>query len=216
MDKRKVTPALILLLLGLFLSGCATVSYQVQVSGYAQPGAAAVAPPPASFYVIDNREAKDPLLEQAVKGKIEKLLGIQGYVLTTLDQADYYLVYSYGQGEGRPVTVPMPVYGPWQYGGPWRPYAFAPLPDYYYAPAVQTVYDRWLLVNVIAGSNYRGTGEFQRLWQGQARSTGASGDLRSTLNYLLVVLFQDFSKSTGPPRLVNIELDDFRAQELGY
>jgi len=216
MDERRVTLSLILLLWVLCLGGCATVPYRVQVSGYAQPGAAAVAPPPASFHVIDNREAKDPLMEQAVKGKMEKLLGIQGYVLTTFGQADYYLVYAYGQGEGRPVTVPMPVHGPWQYPGPWRPYAFAPLPDYYYVPAVQKVYDRWLLVNVIAGPNYRGTGEFQRLWQGQARSTGTSGDLRSTLNYLAVVLFQDFGKSTGPPRLVNIEFDDFRAMELGY
>ncbi|MHB8070231.1 MAG: DUF4136 domain-containing protein [Desulfobaccales bacterium] len=216
MAARKAIQGLSLIFLGLFLSGCVTVPYQVQVSGYTQPGAAAVPQPPASFHVIDNREAKDPLMEQAIKTKIERLLGIQGYVLTTFDQADYYLVYSYGQGQGRPVTVPMPVYGPWQYGGPWRPYAFAPLPDYYYVPAMQTVYDRWLLVNVIAGASYRGTGEFQRLWQGQARSTGTSGDLRSTLNYLLVVLFQDFGKSTGPPRLVNIELDDFRAQELGY
>jgi len=32
---------------------------------------------------------------------------------------------------------------------------------------------------------------------------------------MLVVLFQDFGKSTGPPRLVDIEQDDFRARELG-
>jgi hypothetical protein len=208
--------ALIIPILGLLLASCAPLTYQVQVNGYCQPGAAALAPPPASFCVLDHPEAKDPLLEKALKEKLEKLLGIKGYVLTTFVQADYYLVFSYGQGPGREVSVPVPVYGPWQYGGPWRPYWFGPFPEYYYLPGVQTVYDRWLLINVLDGPRYRGTGEFQRLWQGQARSTGTSGDLRMTLNYMLVILFQDFGRSTGPPRLVDITQDDFRAMELGY
>lgn len=102
LQKKKAMSGLILLILGFFLSGCAPLSYQVQVNGYSQPAAAPVAPPPASFFVIDNREAKDPVLEKGVKEKIEKLLGIQGYVLTAFAQADYYLVFSYGQAPARP------------------------------------------------------------------------------------------------------------------
>ncbi len=209
---------LILLILGFFLSGCAPVMYQVQVTGYREPGVAAPLSPPRAFFVIDNREAQDPLLEKVIKDKIEKLLGIKGHIISAFDQADYYLVFSYGQGPGRAVSIPMPVYNPWQYpyyGAFWRPYWFAPVPDYYYVPYVQTVYDRWLLINVIEVSRYREKGEFQRVWVGEARSTGTSGDLRTTVNYLLVALFEDLGKSTGRGRIVEVEQEDFRAQELG-
>lgn len=209
---------LLLLILGFFLSGCAApVMYQVQVTGYGEPGVAAPLTPPRAFFVIDNREAQDPLLEKAIKEKIEKLLGIKGHIVSAFDQADYYLVFSYGQGPGRAVSIPMPVYNPWQYpyyGAYWQPYGFGRFPDYY-QPPVLTLYDRWLLVNVIEGSHYREKGEFKRVWLGEARSTGTSGDLRTTLNYLLVALFEDLGKSTGRGRVVEIEQWDFRAQELG-
>ena len=206
--------ALIILILGFFLSGCAPVMYRVQVTGYSQPGAGVQLSPAAAYCVIDNREAKDPVLEKEIKGKIEKLLGIKGYIITAFEQADYYLVFSYGQGQARTVSVPLPPYGPWGYGGRWQPYPFAPIPDYYSLPPVQRVYDRWLLVNVIEGPRYREKGEFQRVWLGEARSTGYSPNLRATMNFLLVALFEDFGKSTGRGRVVEVEQEDFRAQEL--
>jgi len=215
--ENKKTIFLILLTLGLFLSGCAEPrKYQVQVTGYNPPGAVVLPPPPAAFCVVTNREAKDPEMEKEFKAKIEKLLGIKGYIITAFEQADYYLVFAYGQGQGGAVTVPMPVYGPRTYpyaGGYYLPYGFAPLPDYY-APGVQQLYDRWLVVNVIEGPRYRDKREFQRLWQGEARSTGFSPNLRATINFLLVTLFEDFGRSTGRGRVVEVSEEDFRAQEL--
>ncbi len=200
-----------------FLCGCAEpMRYQVQVTGYNPPGAVVLPPPPAAFCVIDNREAPDPALEKEFKAKIEKLLGIKGYIITVFEQADYYLVFSYGQGKGGAVTVPMPVYGPGPspyYGGYWRPYGFAPIPEYY-VPGRQQLYDRWLAVNVIEGPRYRDKGDFQRVWQGEARSTGYSANLRATINYLLVTLFEDFGRSTGRGKVIDVTEDDFRAMEL--
>jgi hypothetical protein len=215
--KRKQAIIFILLILGLFLSGCVEPrKYQVQVTGYNPPGAVVLPPPPGAFCVITNKEAKDPEMEQEFKAKIEKLLDLKGYVLTAFAQADYYLVFAYGQGQGGAVPVPMPVYGPRPYpygGGYYRPYGFAPVPDYY-PPRVQQLYDRWLVVNVIEGPRYRDKGEFQRVWQGEARSTGYSPNLRATINFLLVTLFEDFGKSTGRGRVVEVSEEDFRAQEL--
>jgi hypothetical protein len=214
---RKAIPGLILLILALFLSGCVEPRrYQVQVTGYNPPGATVLPPPPAAFWVVTNPEAKDPDLEKEFKAKIEKLLGIKGYIITAFEQADYYLVFGYGQGPGGAVTVPMPVYGPRSYpyrGGYYLPYGFAPLPDYY-PPGVQQLYDSWLVVNVIEGPRYRDKGEFQRIWQGEARSTGYSPNLRATINFLMVTLFEDFGKSTGRGRIVEVTEEDFRAQEL--
>jgi hypothetical protein len=216
LDKNKGI-ILILLILGLLLYGCAEPRrFQVQVTGYNPPGAVVLPPPPAAFCVITNPKAKDPDVEKEFKGKIEKLLGIKGYVITAFAQADYYLVFAYGQGQGGAVTVPMPVYGPRPYpyaGGYYRPYGFAAPPDYY-APGRQQLYDRWLVVNVIEGPRYRETGEFQRIWQGEARSTGYSPNLRATINFLLVTLFEDFGKSTGRGRVKEVTEDDFRAREL--
>jgi len=217
MDERKVIRVLALIILGIFLSGCAEpMRYQVQVTGYNPPGAVVLPPPPAAFCVITNKEAKDPELEKEFKAKIEKLLGIKGYVITAFEQADYYLAFSYGQGPGGSVTVPMPVYSPRPYpyyGGYYRPYAFAPIPEYY-APGVQQLYDRWLIVNVIEGPRYRDKGEFQQVWQGEARSKGYSPNLRATINFLLVSLFEDFGRSTGRGKVIEVTEDDFRAQEL--
>jgi len=71
-----------------------------------------------------------------------------------------------------------------------------------------------LVVNVIEGPRYRDKGDFQRVWQGEARSTGTAANLRATINYLLVVLFEDFGKSTGRGKVIEVTEDDFRAMEL--
>jgi len=209
---------LLIMVLGCCLGSCAPeVRYRIQVTGYSQPNAAPVAPPPASFYVIDNWQAKDPALAREIKGKIEKLLGIKGYIITSFEQADYYLIYSSGQGTGPPVPVPMPVYRPGgypYYGGAWQPYPMAPVPGYNYGSEAPTLYDRWLIVNVIEGPRYRGKKEFQRLWQGEARSTGYSANMAATVNFLLMALFEDFGKNTGRGRVVEVNEDDFRAKEL--
>lgn len=207
---------LVVFILGLLLSGCAYPTYQVRVNGYIQPGDAPRLAPPASICVLDNKEAQDPLLDQEIKAKIEKLLGEQGHIISPFDQADYYLMFHVSQGPARPVTMPVPVYGPGPYpyyGGYWRPYAFAPVP--YYAPPLQTVQERWLLINVIEGRRYREKGEFQRVWLGEARSVFGSGDLRTTSSYLLVALFNEFGKSTRGARLVEVEPGDFRVIQLG-
>jgi hypothetical protein len=207
----------LLLFLLLSLTGCGPeVRFRVQVTGYHPPGAVVLVPPPASFYVLDNPQAQDPALEQKVKAKIEKLLSIKGYVLTSFEQADYYLVFAYGQGQGPVLPGPGPVYGPRQYPyyrGYGYPYPRAPLPDYY-RRGEQQLYDRWLLVNVIEGPRYRAKKEFQRLWQGEARSRGYSPNLQATVNFLLVALFEDFGKSTGRRHVVELDEEDFRARQL--
>jgi hypothetical protein len=204
------------LLLVVFLAGCASPTYQIGVNAYIKPGDAPLLAPPASFCVLENMEAKDPALEQGVKRSIETLLGERGHIIVPFHQAQYYLVFSYGQGPARTLTMPAPVYNPWvypYYGGYWQPYAFAPVP--YYPPAVTTVQDRWVLLNVLDGGRYREKGEFLRLWLGEARSAFTAGDLRSALNYLLVALFGEFGNSSRGARLVELEPGDFRVMRLG-
>lgn len=207
---QKPTGFLAMLVIGLWLSGCSSVSpYIIKVNGYTDPRAPAPVKPGGSFCVIENKEAKNPLLEAEVKGKITKLLETRGFPVTTFEKADYYLFFAYGMGEPRSVGVAAPDYFGsigWGVGYGWGGPAFSigvPYGTYGANPA--TLYDRWLLINVVEGPAYRTQKISRPVWVGEARSVGSSSDLRTVLNYLLVADFKQFGQNTGKAVTVEIE-----------
>jgi hypothetical protein len=199
-----------LLAAALGLAGCAPVAYQVQVNGYTDPTTPGVIAPGGAFFVMENKEAKNPLLEKEVKGKIVKLLESQGYSQATLNKAQYLLFFGYDIGPGRSVTVVFPDFYPYGWGfypGYPRSYFFAsPFAGYW--PYTETIYDRWLLIKVVDAKTYRDIGEFKSVWVGEARSTGASQDLRVLINYLLKAVFEQFGKNTGKAVVVEVREQD--------
>jgi hypothetical protein len=202
---------LVLLVLGLTLSGCAGPLYHIKVNGYTSPATTQRIRPGGSFFVMSDKKVKNPLLEMEVKDKIQKLLQSHGYPVTSFEKADYYLFFSYGLGEPRNVSVVEPDYsigwgGGWGPGYGWGgPAFFFTVPPWGYTEET-TLYDRWLLINVVEGPAYRSHQGSQPVWVGEARSLGASSDLRTVLNYLLVADFQKFGKNTG--KAVTIELEE--------
>ena len=206
----RVMRFLAIVVIGGSLLGCANY-YSVKVNGYTGPGATGEIKSGGTFFVMENKEAKNPLLEQEIRAKIAKLLETRGYPVTTrFDKADYYLFFNYGMGEPRNVTVVTPDYG-WGWGmgfggpgwysmsGPWVTYA---------PSATSTIYDRWLLINVVEGPAYRADKTSRPVWVGEAKSLGASSDLREVLNYLLVANFQQFGKNTGKAITVDLKQND--------
>ncbi len=204
------TRFLVLMAIGLTLSGCGTF-YHVKVNGYTSPATTQRIQPGGSFFVIANKRAKNPLLEMEVKDKIQKLLQSHGYPTTTFEKADYYLFFSYGLGEPRNVSVTAPDYSI-GWGGGWGPgYGWGGPAFYFTVPPwggyteETTLYDRWLLINVVDGPAYRAHQAAQPVWVGEARSIGTSSDLRTVLNYLLVADFQEFGKNTGKAITIKLE-----------
>jgi hypothetical protein len=193
------------------LAGCANY-YNVKVNGYTGPGTSGEIKPGGTFFVMENKEAKNPLLEQEIRGKITKLLEARGHpVTTTFDKADYYLFFSYGMGEPRSVTVVTPDYGcGWGvgFGGSGCYYMTVPIVPYAPYAATTTIYDRWLLINVVEGPAYRTRKESLPVWVGEAKSLGASSDLRVVLDYLLVADFKEFGKNTGKAITVEMKEND--------
>ncbi len=191
---------LAIVLIGLSLTGCANY-YNVKVNGYTDPGTSEQIKPGGSFFVIDNPEAKNPLLEVEIKGKIIKLLETRGYPVTTFEKADYFLFFGYGLGEPRSVSAAAPDYFGsigWGVGYGWGgPSVVLGVPYGTYPADTATLYDRWLLINVVEGPAYRTRKVSRPLWVGEARSVGASSDLRTMVNYLLVADFREFGKNTG-------------------
>lgn len=209
--------ACLALWLGMCLAGCAATAYDIRVNGYTDPSVPKQILFGGSFFVIENQDAKNPLLEKEVKEKTNKLLEKHGYRLAAYEQADYYLFFAYGIGQDRGTTVVMPDYG-WGFGvGTGFPcyrnsYFFVgPFMSYY--PYSVTYYDRSLLINVVDGKYYREKGEFRTLWVGEARSTGASSDLRTVLNYLLLADFKEFGKNTG--KAITVEINREAPQIYG-
>jgi hypothetical protein len=202
---------LTLMVIGSCLAGCGlTPVYNIKVNGYTEPGTPRAIKPGGSFFVIANQEAKNPLLETEVKDKITKLLLSHGYPHTTFETADYYLFFAYGMGEPRNVSVVVPdYYGSlgWGMGYGWGGPAFSVMvPPWGAYGSNTTIYDRWLLINVVDGPAYRTRQVSQPVWVGEARSTGASSDLRTVLNYLLVADFKEFGKNTG--KAISLDLKE--------
>ena len=215
----KTLIALIILAAGCGLCGCGPTLHNINVNGYTDPAAQTQLAPGGSFFVIENQKAQNPLLEKEIAGKINKLLTNKGYALTSYDQAQYYLFFSYGIGQERAANVAMPdyytSYGFGLGGGSgWRgsPFVFA-APFFTFYPGPESRYDRWLLLNVVDGKYYREKGQFQTVWVGEARSTGTSQDIRLAIDYLLLADFQQFGRNTG--KVMGVEINEDAPQVQG-
>jgi hypothetical protein len=202
------------------LSSCAGYNYNVKVNGYTDPTGPGQVRPGGSFFVMENPDAKNPLLDKEIKAKLNQLLTTRGYAVTTFEKADYYLFFGYGMGEPRSVSATAPdYYGGfgWGVGYGWGGPAFAiGVPYGGYAADTATLYDRWVLINVVEGPAYRTQKASRPVWVGEARSVGASSDLRTVLNYLLVADFKEFGKNTGKAITVEIKAQDQEVAALTH
>jgi len=210
---QKAIGFLAMLVIGLWFSGCSSVStFAIKVNGYTDLSVPAPVKPGGSFCVIENQEAKNPLLEKEIKEKLNKLLLTHGFPVTTFEKAVYYLFFGYGMGEPRSVSVATPDYFGsigWGMGYGWGGPAFSIGVPYGGYPADSaSLYDRWLLIKVVEGPAYRTQKVSRPVWVGEARSVGASSDLRTVLNYLLVGDFKEFGKNTGKAITVEIKAQD--------
>jgi hypothetical protein len=88
---------------------------------------------------------------------------------------------------------------------PWGGYA-----------ADASFYDRWLQIKVVEGPAYRTQKISRPVWVGEARSVGASSDLRVVLNYLLVADFKEFGMNTGKAVTVEIDANNPEAVSLTH
>jgi hypothetical protein len=213
-----------ILVLGWCLAGCST-TYTVKVNGYTEPGAQAQVRPGASFFVMENPDAKNPLLDKEIKEKLDKLLITHGYPVTTFEKADFYLFFKYGMGEPRSVSVTVPDYyggigwgmGYGGYGWGWGgPGFYVGMPLGGYSADVSPLYDRWLQLTVVEGNAYRTQKLSKPVWVGEAHSLGSSSDLRTVLNFLLVANFKEFGKNTGKAVTKEINSQDPEAASLSW
>ena len=164
---KKIPGILLLTILSVALIGCAsTRTYRVQVNGYTEEAAVAPFAVGVSFFVVEDQDAANPLLEKEVKAKLDKLLEKKGYILAPYEQAEYCLLFTYGMGTPQTVSVAEPSWGigvgfGTGYWGPGAGYGFfwPGWGAYPYYSEIETFYDRWLRLTVVDGKQYRISGK---------------------------------------------------------
>jgi len=208
------------LLVLLLLQGC-TPSYMVRVDGFLNPERPLIITPDTTIQVIDDKEAKNPILDKEVTKKIENMLQLKGYSVSQFDGPVYYVLHGYGIGQGRTVTRTLPVYQPGgtaivtKTGRSGTSYSTIQLPgSTTYVPYAASVTDKWLSLKIIDGKDYRESGKVTDIWIGEASVTGESMDLRNILNYLVIGIFDHFGENTVKQLTVNIREDDARLKIL--
>lgn len=224
---QKAIGFLTMLVLALCLPSCRSVpTYTINVNGYTDLSTQAQVRPGGSFFIMENPEAKNPLLEKEIKEKLDKLLSTHGYPVTTFEKADFYLFFGYGMGEPRNVSVTAPDYyggigwgfgyGGGRWGGWGGPSVYGGIPWGGYSTYSTTLYDRWVRLTVVEGPAYRTQKISRTVWVGEAHSEGASSDLRTVLNFLLVADFKEFGKNTGKAVTMEINAQNPEAVSLTH
>jgi hypothetical protein len=213
---------LLIISISIFLSGCATY-YNVRVNGYLDT-THNLAPitPGASFFVLENKNASNPIFDAEIKSKIEKLLKEKDYSLQSYDKADFYLEFIYTLSSGKSISDIRPVFNPpetetvqtYTSSGKTRT-SFVTFPGYTtYVPYKTIVYTPSLTLDVFDASFFRDSKERKTIWIGETANTSQNPDLREVINYLLVASFEHFGENTGKSVIVSMPEDDPRIKSI--
>ncbi len=206
----------------LFFPGCATY-YPVRVNDYLYPSpAAAPIPAGAAFFVLENKNEKNPILEAEIKSKIEILLEDRGYKIGPYEQADFYISFAYSVNSGKTISEIRPEYVTGETGvvHTYKPNgvnrtSIVTFPGYTtYVPYRVTVFTSTLVLDVLEAAALKNNNERKIVWIGENSSTSQNSDLRETINYLLVAAFEHFGENTGKSITINISGNDQRVRRI--
>lgn len=206
------------------LCGCATY-YQVRVSGYLDKSHdQAPINAGSSFFVSENKNARNSIFESEVKSKIERLLLQRGFRIESYDKAQFYLHFVYSMDPGRIISETVPVYTP---GGTGTIYTYSETgkrrtsiieyPGYTtYMPYRRTIYGASLILEVFDASLLRNNKEEKKVWIGESFLTSQNPDMRDVISYLLIGSFEHFAGNTGKSIVTTLSENDPRIKTLLY
>lgn len=193
------------LLIGVLLLApisCATSStrpYQVTLNAYHRQAESAQSA--NRVHLVPNPQNPNPLLDEEVRAKLAGALQARGYSVVGFEDADLYILADVGIGMPREVATVARVWTPDQTttvkDALGREVGSLSTPGT--ASAVRSsaqVFDRWLNIVAIDGGAFRATKEVRVAWQGEARSSGSSSDLRFVANFMLVPMAEYFGRSS--------------------
>lgn len=190
--------------------GCSR-SYVVRVNGFLARGRSVREK--AAVYVAADTNSHNPIFEEEIRGKIEKLLARHGFsAVPGEERADYRLDFTFGINR-RQVTGFEPYYGPvssFGFGG-YRRYYYGHAA---YVPYTETYHDQWLTIRLSDTGRQDSAAKGKVVWVGEAATTQYSGDFRQTVDYLLLGIFEYFGQDTKKQMTLTIDQSDPRIMQI--
>ena len=200
----------ILPVLSCFSVGCAR-TYIVRLNGFLAHGRSVQ--DNAAVYVAADANSHNPIFEEEIRAKIEKLLARHGFSAAPReDRADYRLDFTFGINRHQ-VTGFEPYYGP------VSSFGFVGYRRYYYGhaayvPYTETYHDQWLTIRLSDTGRENPAAKGKVVWVGEAVTTQYSGDLRQAVDYLLPPIFEYFGQDTKKQIPLTIDQSDPRVIQL--
>jgi hypothetical protein len=192
------------------LSGGCRQAYIVHVNGFLAPGRSVSEK--GAVYVAVDANFHNPIFQNQVKGKIEKLLVRHQFTFADReDAADYRIDFALGTMLHEVIRF-GPYYGPgWLGPTSYRRYQYS---DYgSYGPYAEYYREQRLAIKLSDAGRQNGGGA-RVVWVGEAVSAGYRTDLRRTIDYLLVAIFEYFGQDTRKRITIHIDQDDPRVMQI--
>lgn len=207
--------ALVLVVFIGLLSGCGTPPLQGAVSRFhVLPGS------PQSFVIVPDREQGDSLEFRSYANLVRQALQARGWREGDMATADVALFFQYSISQGRQVAFSYPIFGQVPTGTSTTTgtvSTYGNTSNIYATTTRQTTtgvvgsgvgsrteFDRALRVLMFSLPTYRATQKMERVYEGEIRSTGSTGDLPTVMPVLVRGLFDDFPGTSGTTRRVNV------------
>jgi hypothetical protein len=224
-ERPVITPAPIRCLATLVLlgatAGCA-LQYEIRVNAYTARPPTSVPSSGEKVAIYQDPRADNPLLEQEVARKIERLMAQRGFQIVPMEDASYAIAFKYGIGQAPNRTGALPVYQPGAtttvntIGAAGIATSTVQLPGTTtYIPFSVSQHARSLSVRMVDARKLKDTTEAPVIWAADTASSGSNSDIREVMNYLLVATFQHFGEDTGKAVVQILSDDDKRALALG-
>ncbi|MEX0940233.1 MAG: hypothetical protein WDZ41_02645 [Candidatus Babeliales bacterium] len=179
----------------------------------------------SSFYITSLNQI-NKLLSNEISQKISVILTDKGYVIRDAKDADFLLVFNFAIEESKQI-INIPQYIPGQTstttGTVRNPYGFTAAQyqqqttssgNIIYIPVERMFYSKGIVIYVYDANEYRKTKKEELIWQGSAVTCDESNDLREAIDYLLVAASQDFGRSTGRNKQIQINVDNKLIEKL--
>lgn len=203
---------LMLLIVAACAAGC-TPAYTVHLNTFSQIQEPLSRSTP--IYVSTDPNSRNPILADIIASKIRTLLEEHGYTAAEkAADAGYVLTFRAGIDSTRvmdytPVARPFGGFHGF-YGGGFRGLGYGYTT---YVPYIETVYAHWMDLRLFAqGPNAKD--KTRPIWIGEAVVGRSDPEMRDSVNYLLIGLFEHFATDTRRWLTLTIKENDPRIEGL--
>jgi hypothetical protein len=207
--------ALLILVFASLVAGCGTPPLQGAVSRFHVLPAS-----PQSFVIVPDRDQGDSLEFRSYANLVRQALAARGWREGTMATADVAVFFQYSISQGRQVAFSYPIFGQVPTGTSTTTgtiSTYGNTSNIYATTTRQTTtgivgsgvgsrteFDRALRVLMFSLPTYRSSQKMERVYEGEIRSSGSTGDLPTVMPVLVRGLFDDFPGASGTTRRVNV------------